>query len=435
MLTAAGVPQARAAVIALWPFPPPPAFDQTQPDHTGIARGLVYAGRIPDAGLVAADLAPLEDAGGGPLRALPAGLTVSGGGAAATTVREVLGEWARWYRGYFVATGADPVPPAWDPHRQEYRFAVQAQLPSARVVLHSEEYTSGRVDWTDFDAVPGDIGETPASRVGGVIHQVRLPAPATFPGMPADRFWEFEDSRVYLGDLEAGPTDLTRMALIEFSLAFGVDWFVLPLEVPAGSVIRVGTLRVLDTFGRDIAVGPTRQAGGWSMFGLTPSDDTSARADVFIVPPVVPHVLESLPLEEVALFRDEMANLVWGVERIVQAASGEPVNRSRAATPVSLRQQLPEDLDDAAIVYRLMTLGAVRRRPCARRPGGSDRAGAAAAASLPGRRHHRLHPSPRHLAPYHPRRRPGHGPAPSRRGGGTARRGGGDPPLSARPHR
>ena len=66
-------------------------------------------------------------------------------------------------------------------------------------------------------------------------------------------------------------------------------------------------------------------------------------------------MLESDPLEEVALFRDEMANLVWGVERVVQAGTGEPVNRSRAAPPISLRQQLPGDLDDAAIVYRLMT--------------------------------------------------------------------------------
>ena len=91
------------------------------------------------------------------------------------------------------------------------------------------------------------------------------------------------------------------------------------------------------------------------MFGLTPSTDTSARADVFVVPPVVPHVLESDPLEEVALFRDEMANLVWGVERVVQGAAGEPVNRARLAPPISLRQEVPDDLDDAAIVYRLMT--------------------------------------------------------------------------------
>jgi hypothetical protein len=173
--------------------------------------------------------------------------------------------------------------------------------------------------------------------------------------MPADRLWQFEDANVYLGGIEAGPTDLTRMALVEFSLTFGVDWFVLPVDVAAGSLLRVASLTVRDTFGIPVTVGPARQPGGWSMFGLTPSDDRTVRADWFVVPPVLPHVLESDPLEEVALFRDEMANLVWGVERVVQGVSGEPVDRRRFVPRVTLRQTLPGDLDDAAIVYRLMS--------------------------------------------------------------------------------
>ena len=58
------------------------------------------------------------------------------------------------------------------------------------------------------------------------------------------------------------------------------------------------------------------------MFGLGAPGEQTFVADVFVLPPVVPHVLESEPLEEVALFRDEMANLVWGVERVVQGAVG-----------------------------------------------------------------------------------------------------------------
>ena len=75
---------------------------------------------------------------------------------------------------------------------------------------------------------------------------------------------------------------------------------------------------------------------------------------MFVLPATVRHALEGPPLEEVALFRDEMANLVWGVERVVQGPSGEPVKRGLVESR-SLRQQLPGDLDDAAIVYRLMT--------------------------------------------------------------------------------
>lgn len=65
------------------------------------------------------------------------------------------------------------------------------------------------------------------------------------------------------------------------------------------------------------------------------------------------------PLEEVALFRDELANMVWGVERRVQGASGEPYNRYHEATQVAARQQLVQGDGDAPItadiVYRLAT--------------------------------------------------------------------------------
>jgi hypothetical protein len=346
MLGAAGLGRLRKKVVTRWAFTAVPRRDD---DPAGSARRAVLAGRVPDAGRIEAEIAPLAGATG-PLSRLPTGFTVPGGGAA--KARGVLADWLRWYRAYLAAPGGTS---SWDPRRQEYAFATQADLPSGRTVLSSSEYTTGRLDWTDFDAVDGNLGATPAGRKGATLRRVLVPTPARFPGMPADRLWTFEDARVYLGGIEAGPTDLARMALVEFSLTFGVDWFVLPVDVPAGSVVRVTSLTVRDTFGFAVAVRPARQPGGWSMFGLADSRDTSARGEVFVLPPVVPHVLESDPLEEVALFRDEMANLVWGVERVVQGPSGEPVNRGRLAPRVSLRQQLPGDLGDAAIVYRLMS--------------------------------------------------------------------------------
>ena len=342
MLAAAGLAQPRTNAVSRWAFQPRPPDGE---DLAGSARAAVLAGRVPDAARIEADIAPLAD-GEGPLTGLPAGF---GGGAKA---RQVLGAWLRWYRGFLAGPAGSG---SWNPHRQEYAFAVQGELPSGPAVL-SSGYTGGRLDWPDFDAVAGPkLGPTPAGRGGSTDRKVLLPAPARFPGMPADRYWAFEDANVYLGGIEAGPTDLVKMALIEFSLTFGVDWFVLPVDVPAGSLLRVGSLTVRDTFGLAVAVGPARELGGWSMFGLTASDDRTSRAGLFVVPPVVPHVLESDPVEEVALFRDEMANLVWGVERIVQGPSGEPVDRRRFVPQVSLRQTIPGDLDDASIVYRLMS--------------------------------------------------------------------------------
>jgi hypothetical protein len=348
LLTAGGLAKVRPDVIAHWAFSARPADAE---DVGGSARAAVLAGRVVDAGRAAVELAPLTPAAG-PLSALPAWLKPETP-ALIVTARDVLANWLRGYRGFLVRpAGAG----SWNPRRQEYAFAVQGQLASGQATLSVPEYTSGRLDWPDFDAAAGPaLGPTPAGRSPAVDRQVLLPTPARFPGMPADRLWQFEDANVYLGGIEAGPTDLTRMALVEFSLTFGVDWFVLPVDVAAGSLLRVASLTVRDTFGVPVTVGPARQPGGWSMFGLTPSDDRTARADWFVVPPVLPHVLESDPLEEVALFRDEMANLVWGVERVVQGVSGEPVDRRRFVPRVSVRQTLPGDLDDAAIVYRLMS--------------------------------------------------------------------------------
>jgi hypothetical protein len=346
MLAGAGLDRLRPNVITRWGFTARPPDDQ---DPVGSTRAAVLAGRVPDGGRIAAELEPLA-ADGGPISRIPAGFTVGNGDAA--KARGILGAWLRWYRDFLVRPPGD----SWNPHRQEYAFAVQAELPSGPTVLSASEYATGRLDWLNFDAVAGTgLGATPAGRVGATIRNVLVPTPARFPGMPADRFWEFEDARVYLGGIEAGPTDLARMALVEFSLTFGVDWFVLPIDLPAGSVVRYRNLNVRDTFGFAVDVGPARQPGGWSMFSLAASGDRTVRGELFVLPPVVPHTLESDPLEEVALFRDEMANLVWGVERVVQGPSGEPVHRGRLVAAVSLRQRIPGDLDDAAIVYRLMT--------------------------------------------------------------------------------
>ena len=93
-----------------------------------------------------------------------------------------------------------PHPPRGDQvapfHCQEHAFALQADLASGRTVLEAAEFTSGRFDWPDVDARIGDLGPSPADRQGTFVRQVRLPTPATFPGMPADRLWAFEDARV-----------------------------------------------------------------------------------------------------------------------------------------------------------------------------------------------------------------------------------------------
>ena len=58
---------------------------------------------------------------------------------------------------------------------------------------------------------------------GERITRRAIPVPVSFRGMPASRWWEFEDARVNFGAVTAGPQQLVRRRLIEFALVSGDD--------------------------------------------------------------------------------------------------------------------------------------------------------------------------------------------------------------------
>jgi hypothetical protein len=84
---------------------------------------------------------------------------------------------------------------------------------------------------------------------------------------------------------------------------------------------------------------------------------------VFVLFPTLDDVLTGPPLEEVHYLRDELADLVWAVERIAQAPSGIPIDRSRASAagrpPVDLSSTIPleylQGATDGRVSYRLRT--------------------------------------------------------------------------------
>ena len=99
----------------------------------------------------------------------------------------------------------------------------------------------------------GTAGDPP----GKVLTRTVLPAPVTFHGMPAPRFWEFEDARIDLGALQPGATDLPQMLLVETLTGYGNDWFVIPIDLPVGSLVETRSLVVTDTFGVRSLLRPT----------------------------------------------------------------------------------------------------------------------------------------------------------------------------------
>ena len=179
--------------------------------------------------------------------------------------------------------------------------------------------------------------------------RARVPTTIQFPGQPLSRFWEFEDATLALSRIDAATTDLGRLALVEFSTIYGNDWFTFPIPVMYGSMQAISDLVVRDTFGTHELIAPAADAQ-WAMYRPTGTS--------IATPALAMHAVTVAPLagdfvEEVRFLRDELANLVWGVEQIVTDSDGtrrdlvdEYVRAVVPGTPV---------LPNADVAYRLAT--------------------------------------------------------------------------------
>ena len=330
LLAAEGAPQAARAYRSHGPY----AFsaaDAADDRLTQRFRGLV-AGRVPDGAALYRDLSAALGPTGQGTGALPAAPAL----AAADQPKALRA--ARAWLAWFAAQGISAGPGAWIPSRLEYEFSVAARLAAGEVVLTAPEYLQGDLDWDSFVvASSATLGaQTPSAASTTRV----IPSPVRYRGMPAPRLWELEDARVSYGavDTELNQKSLARMLLVEFALVFSNDWFVVPVDVGVGSVCRVNSLVVTDTFGERTAVEHVSRVDGpaspWSFFALSadPRDRGAATAprDLFFLPPTLAASLSSRPLEDVLFLRDELANLAWAVERVVAGPSGRRIDRHEA---------------------------------------------------------------------------------------------------------
>ncbi|PVG80873.1 hypothetical protein DDE18_21055 [Nocardioides gansuensis] len=260
--------------------------------------------------------------------------------ARASQARPVLDEYAAWVRTTF-GTG----PATWMPERLERRFELST---GGHVVLTAPAHTRDTVDALDLDLTEAahelQAWPTPTA---GEWHR-RIPSRLSFPGMPNNRFWEFEDAQIALHRIDAATHDLARLALVEFSATYGNDWFTFPIPAEHGTVATVPEVLVRDTFGEHelvhVANDPT-----WSMF--VPSGPASAPH--LLVAPVTVSRLAGQVVEEVRFVRDENANLVWGLEAVVTDAAG--VTHDVIGEYAASAAPVPELPVDAELLYRLMT--------------------------------------------------------------------------------
>lgn len=319
------------------------------PDAESARFLQIAAGRIADGNKLYAAFHP---AGAGGAVVVPAVPDASG----YPGVPQAAEDWAAWYESVVSTSEAAGSP--WVRDRLEYAFAVAAPEDDGETVLQAGEFDGGRLDWYSFDVGSGSLGAT-APAPTTVTSEV-LAVPVSFGGMPARRWFEFEDAQVNLAKVDAGPPDLARMLLIEFASLYGNDHFIVPLRLEVGTLCRVTSLVVTDNFGGRTSIRHAQDSAASQaaprVFELTGADENGASRFMFLAPTLA-SVLEGVPVEDVRFLRDEMANVVWAVERVVEGPTGAPVDRFEAYQTERRRSPSapPATQTTAPLTYRVQT--------------------------------------------------------------------------------
>ena len=260
----------------------------------------------------------------------------------AGTLDQLGVELVTWFGTQYLQPAADA---AWQPSALEYAFACAAPQGGATYALAATEYAQGRIDWYNLDGglLPSNL--PPPGGAEQVVTRSLIPTRARFEGMPDPRWWTIEDRKTDFGAITPSTTDLPSLLLAEFALLYADDWFLIPVRVPVGGIARVDGLTVTTTFGDRLwipAAGtdPADAWQRWSMFRIAAT--SGALLDpTLVIPQSAIGTLTGTPLEEVAFSRDEVANMVWAIERTVPTLAGTGrAGRDEAAETLAYQQSL-----------------------------------------------------------------------------------------------
>ena len=247
---------------------------------------------------------------------------------------------------------------SWIPGKLEYQFSCSAPKKGKEKVLWAEEYYHGHLDWYNMvvDRTRETLGDiqpppSPAADLEKTHTFSFFPAPIQFDGMPDTRWWAFEEGQTNFGHIKPDTTDLNKLLLMEFALIYSNDWYLAPITLPAGTIANVRGLTITNVFGERVWVEPTGLGNDedfrrWTMYTLnvTSNKEEGEPADrSLLLLPSVPGILEGAPLEDVLFIRDEMANMVWGIERRVPLPDGSSKPGGEAAQ--ELREHYQHILD------------------------------------------------------------------------------------------
>ena len=156
--------------------------------------------------------------------------------------------------------------------------------------------------------------------------------------MPNTRWWAFEDRQTNLGAVDAATNEIAKLCSSSSRWSTRTTGSSCRWTLDMGSIATVRGLAVTNVFGERTWIepagsGPDDDWQRWTMFNVSVrgKDDAQEADPRLVLPPTVPKIQESAPLEGVAMIRDEVANMVWGVERVVPLPSGDSKPGAEAA--------------------------------------------------------------------------------------------------------
>ena len=221
--------------------------------------------------------------------------------------------------------------PAWDSEQLLYQQNEQNAFSADDQRLVVQRHRGGRLDWHSVDAIIAAQAPAPAAEPREAI-----PTALSYPGAPHTRWWQIEDSEVDLGGYVPDSAHTPTAILTDLIFSHSDDWFLFPVTSQAGKIIAIGAIEVRDAFGRSYASTETDAAGEllwpglqppeqWTLFQVdaTTPGGAGLEAEELLLWHVAELPLEGIPLERVQFGLDEESNLLWAVERTIDAREVE----------------------------------------------------------------------------------------------------------------